>query len=373
MLKVLFIAILLSAQATTKLNLEYDAKKNPPGEADIKLLMNRANQRLGSLQKPVGLDGCEIDYAIDREVNLEQDYVCFLPPKKTFTEWVFDPNDAVSYELVKANDGNLFNVRNEKNPNKKLSNDTGYTLGVNAKASRENTERLLSFEMDSKLYTARTKGPDGQYKTSAGKYYIDTYEISRINVNFEDKSRSDNLRAVGRVGLRMDSTNSDGVGAKLQDKWHDSLDRYKGLRYEQLAGGSSDMTLEAEVGLKKILEADLGQIHCAAAGTVMMGMDSKGNPLLTTKLEAQVSTGTMGGRSPSTPLFLIKALQEAHINGRERSTDQRLELGSYVYAGKNISVYAGLGRGRHVTNAASQILKDREMINYIILKANKKF
>lgn len=369
----LILGALLWAQTPPPLNLNYNPKGYQPKQTDINLIMAQANQKLGSVHQVPSAKGCVIDYSIAKDVNLERDYVCFAPPKKTFTEWVFDPNDKVSYELTSANDANIMNLKNEKKPGKKLSNDTGYTLGGNVKASRENAERLISFELDSKLYTAHAKGPDGKSRTADGKFYLDTYEISRINVNLEDKSRNDNLRAVGRVGLRMDSTDSNGVGAQMQDKWHSDLERYKNLRYEQLSGGSSNMTLEAQVGLKKILETDISQIHCMAAGTVMVGMDSDGNPLLTTKIEAQVSTGTMGGRDSSTPLFLVKALQDVHRTGRETMKDERIELGSYVYAGKNIAVYAAAGRGRHVTNAATRIPKDKEMINYLILRADKKF
>lgn len=378
MFKILLITFLLSAQTQAPLNLTYNPKAYAPSQADLVGLMSLANDKLENIQKPQSMKLCTAGDSSSGLAHLDQDHVCFVPPKpKTFTEWVFDPKDEVSTQGILANDANIFQVRNENKTGKqsKLSNDTGYTLGGSVKTTRANDERKLSLEFDSKLFTARTVGPSGGTRTTDGKYYIDTYEITRINFDYEQvkPEGNDDLRLVGRVGVRMDSNKSDGVAAAVQDTWHDSLDRYKNLRYEQIAGEYSKASLEAQVGVKKILETDVGQLHCMAAGTVMGGVDTNGNPLLTTKLEAQVSSGTMGSRDKSTPLLVMKVIQDAHYRGREKTTDLRLELGSNFYVKNGFSTYAGIGRGRFVTNAAPGILKDKEPINYFVIRANKKF
>jgi len=376
MLKLIIMTLFLSAQTPAPLNLTYNPKAYASSQADLVGLMSLANDKLEGVQKLPSMKVCNSSQPNYSLAHLDQDHVCFVPPpQRTFTDYVFDPKDVVSTQITSANDGDLFKVKDENDPTKQhtLSNDTGYTLGGNVKAIRENAERLMSFEFDTKLFTGRTIGPNGRARTLDGKYYLDTHEITRFNIYAEDKSRSDGLRAVGQVGIREDSKRSDGVGATLQDKWHDNLDRYNDLRYEQLAGDYSKATLEAQVGMKKILETDVGQFHCMAAVTAMAGVDSSGNPLFTAKVEAQISSGTMAGRDKSTPLFLLKAYQDAHYRGREKSTDMRLELGSNFYVKNGFSAYAGVGRGRYVTNAAPGILKDKEPINYIVLRANKKF
>lgn len=340
-----------------------------PTPLDLKLFLEESNQKLKSIQKPVSSPSCLGIENPKPQPSLDQEYVCVVRSESSLKDKIFDPKDEVRITFDTANDANILKLREEGNPNARLSNDTGYTLGANIKYERENVSRLWRLELDSKLFTARVKGPNGSFKSPEGRYYIDTHEVSQLNLYAEDKSKFQDVRVIGQAGVRLDSTDGNGASAQVLNYWHETSDRYKSLKYHILPGGSSKLSLELQAGVKKVLEADLSQVHCMASGAVMTGVDSSGNLLLTTQLKGEVSTGSMGGRSQSSPYFLLKLLQDSQQTGRERTVETRIEAGSYIFAQKKMRVYVGVGRGKFVTQMAPQIPKDDEIINYIVLRS----
>lgn len=367
----LFVTQTFAQKSSQQLDLNLKLPPYQPSQSDINLIMEQAQGKLNGHQKSVTSRNCQIETPIESKIQLDGSYVCFVPPEKTFSQKMFDPADKVTHRAVSTNDGNIFKVPSEDDPLVNKSNDTGFTVGGHASYSRSNLERNWTLEFDSKLFTAYTTGPNGEQKTAEGRYYLDTFEVSRIQFTAQDNTYSKNLKPMLQLGLKHNSTNGRGFGSKSQDFVHDSLDRYEKLRYQRVKGGYTRITAEAKAGGQKIFEADISNIHCLAAGTALAGIDSRGQPLLNTQLEASISTGRLGNRNQSTPLFLVKLLQDRQRTGREKSREERLVVGSYILAKKNISVFLGLGTGRYVENITSEKFKDyEEPLQFLLLEVN---
>lgn len=350
------------------LNLHYD-----PSQADIKAFMNNANHKLAALNRQHREPNCQVNYDINDEVNLDRDHVCMMIPEATIKNWLIADGDAIECELQQNNDASVWKMNEEGKPNSKLSDDVGYTLGINAKCGRENSKRKWTAELNTDLFTRKVQGKNQSYRNPEGRYYLQTLEQTQINFAVEEKTSDPSLSYVGQAGIRYETTGSKGLAARTQAAWHDRLERYKNLRYDQLQMDGSKLSAEAQIGIKKLIETDISKFYCSASATVMGGMTTEGKGLVSTKLEAQITSGTMGNRSKETPLFAAYLAREDQRRGGDKISTTSAEIGSHVWADKNLSVYVGMGRVIHRSPEYIRYTSKEEPIHSLHLRVKKSF
>ncbi|MFN7453741.1 MAG: hypothetical protein ACK5RO_03685, partial [Pseudobdellovibrionaceae bacterium] len=85
-----------------------------------------------------------------------------------------------------------------------------------------------------------------------------------------------------------------GIGSRVQDFWHDGLGRYQSLRYQQVERSSSETNFEGQIGLQKILSANVGNFTCSLSAQGLVGLDSRGRGVHSAQLQAEAGLPYVG-------------------------------------------------------------------------------
>lgn len=344
-----------------------------PRHEDLYALVSMSNVKLGQVNKPHQQLGCRLDYDITKDVNMESDYVCMLPPETKKAASL--PASPLEFEEAQKivecgvdleNDNNLLKIKDQNDPNVKIRNDVGYTFGYFGKCRVETHDRITIYELNSKLYTEHTGGRQD------GLIPIRTYEIQKTSMTTITPTGTEGLNRVTKFGVTYASDKGDGPALAVQDYWH-SQDMYQNLRYKAVKGDFSKLTAEAQIGLQKFMSTDVGQLKCMASGTALVGMNSVGQPMVTVDFRGEVNTGALGGRNASTPLAYAAVIQNYMRTGSDYELNQKLEGGVSIMVTKSSAVTVGAAVGQHKTNMAKGIKQDGDPIKTVYVRFSRKF
>jgi hypothetical protein len=158
----------LNSQTVTEQNFWPDLKKfeaAEPSKEDLYALVSMSTAKLGQVNKPHQQLGCQVNYDITQDVNMESDYVCMMPPEveQTLSSAVSPLKLEEAQKIIECgvdleNDANLLEIRNQNKSKGSKSNDVGYTFGYFGKCKVETHDKITIYELNSKLYTERA-GP----------------------------------------------------------------------------------------------------------------------------------------------------------------------------------------------------------------------
>ena len=381
MVKLIFLPLFLissylHSQTASEPNFWPDLKKfeaAQPSQDDLYALVSMSSAKLGQVNKPHQQLGCQVSYDITKDVNMESDYVCMLPPEtnKNLLLAVSPMKLEEAQKIIECgvdleNDNNLLKIKDQNNPAVKKRNDVGYTFGYFSKCRIETHDKITIYELNSKLYTER----DGPRQD--GMIPMRTYEIQKASLMTITPTGSAGLNQVTKFGVRYDTDKGNGPALAVQEEWH-SQDMYQNLRYKAIKGDFSKFTAEAQVGLQKFLSTDIGKLKCMATGTALVGMNSEGKPMMSVDFRGEINTGSMGGRDASTPLAYAAVIQNYMRTGSEFESNQKIEGGISIMMTKSSAVTLGAAVGQHRTNAAKGISQDRDPIKTLFVRFSRKF
>lgn len=346
-----------------------------PSMRETRSLASQALQKMDAVNKHSGLGCNKIKYIVTPEGELQREYMCFVP-NENLKKWLIAAQDKVSSEVEQSNDANPLQIRNENKVGQNMSDDVGYTLGANLEYMRQNREREWKVKLGTSLYSARVKDANGNSRNNENKLYLETLEVMKLDVSGKMASGDPSIQVVGQAGLRYETSRGNGIGVKIQEEWH-SQTRYQNLRYAYVDGKKTELSAEAQVGLEKLMKAELGDFRCFTSGLTMVGASTTGQTLVTVQAKAQVSTGTLGGRNEDTPYLTLSHMLNQEFRGRELNREQRTEIGSYVFAGKEYALYLSGGRLRiknpDNTEYTQRAPNGEEKIYYFRIRAEKSF
>lgn len=380
-MKLIFILLFLlsnqlSSQTVSEQNFWPDLKNfeaAQPSQEDLYALVSMSTAKLGQVNKPHQQLGCQVNYDITKDVNMESDYVCMIPPEidKTLSTAVSPMKLEEAQKIVECgvdleNDNNLMKMKDQNDPTVKKRNDVGYTFGYFGKCRVETHDKITIYELNSKLYTERAGARQD------GLIPIRTYEIQKASMTTITPTGTEGLNKVTKFGATYASNKGEGPALAVQDYWH-SQDMYQNLRYKAIKGDFSKLTAEAQVGLQKFVSADIGKLKCMATGTALVGMNSEGKPMTTVDFRGEINTGSLGGRNASTPLAYAAVMQNYMRTGSDYEMNRKIEAGVSIMITKSSAVTMGAAVGQHKTNAPKGFSLDGDPIKTLFVRFKRTF
>jgi hypothetical protein len=258
----------------------------------------------------------------------EQKRLAICLPAEDFARAVAPSKETHRFSIEQTNDASPIDVVNRwRGQTDQLSDDVGRTFGGKILFERENEKRLRRFELRTDLFSRRAK-IDGEKRDSDGHLYLETYEITSVTVTEGLKINSrDTVLLEGQIEGRTGKAHG-WLGQPIQNAWHKAFEQKNNLIYHYLDDKNAPPEIVASIaaGMRRVLEADVSQFHFAGAGTVLTGINTEGRPLLKTRIEGQLNSGLLGGRSKENPWLALIAWRDDLIQSLNRRSEMGLRV-----------------------------------------------
>lgn len=280
-----------------------------------KQLMTIANQKLAAHAHQ--RDGCSTP-SLQNDLNR----ISSPPPKGAFFCTLADAKPVETIEIRHENDLNFFEgIKTKLGLGDTLSDDVGRTAGFFGRYDKETPMTHQYIELRSDGF-GKLAPQNGQWKDSAGRYYLQFLEIDQLTLGHREKIFSDKNGSLSKdieSQLEFRTTKSRGVIAQpVQESWHKSTN--SNLQYHYLDGEADAVRMSVKAGVTKILKAELGDFKCSATGTALVGVDSSGKVIVENRIKAEIEKGDINSDFTLNPWWAISLWRnDAYSNQEFRS------------------------------------------------------